>query len=782
MTKRNKTTRKTPTRRRGAKKRSRRRGRWGIWLVAVTLIGLTIYTAFLDYRIRSRFEGRRWALPARVLARPLEIHADKALTPEALIRELKLLRYRKRVSVGAPGDYRRKTNTVLVHTRGFPFSDDHEPARKVRITFRNKRVKSIKEVNSGTDLGLMRLEPVPIANIYPNHNEDRMLVRLADVPPTLLTALIAVEDRRFYEHHGIDFIALGRALLANLKAGRTVQGGSTLTQQLVKNYFLTNERTLWRKFTEAIMAVLLEWHYSKDEILQAYLNEVYLGQEGRRAIHGFALASQFYFAKRLNDLSNDRLALLVALIRGPSYYEPRRHPERAKARRDLVVGMLEGQGHMNATQAARARNRPLGVTDKAPSGATPFPGFVQLVRRQLQAYYRDEDLRSEGLVIFTTLDPLIQLATEQALEKRLGQLERQRGLAQGALQSAVIVSDVENGEILALVGGRDVRFAGYNRALDARRPVGSLIKPVIYLTALAQSDHYTFTTPLDDSPLRVELANGQVWAPQNDDQTYHGQVMLRDALVHSYNVPTAKLGLDLGVDEVAENLRRLSLLQRSVVPYPSLLLGAVDLSPLEVSQLYQTFAAGGYRVPLSAIRAVMDRQAQRLQRYPLRVRQVADASAVYLLNGALHEVTRQGTAKRLAKALPETLRVAGKTGTTDGLRDSWFAGFSGEHLAVVWIGRDDNRSTGLSGATGALPVWADIMRGVSTRSLHINQPENVEWQLVDGSSGLLADDACAGAQWMPFIKGTGPEGWAPCAKRLGTTFKRTFKWFKGLLH
>jgi penicillin-binding protein 1B len=382
-------------------------------------------------------------------------------------------------------------------------------------------------------------------------------------------------------------------------------------------------------------------------------------------------------------------------------------------------------------------------------------------------------------MIFTTLDPLIQITSEQAMKARLDKLEAARDLAQHEMQAAVVVANVDNGEVLALVGGRDPRLPGYNRALDARRPVGSLIKPVVFLTALSQPEHYTLATHLDDVPLSVRLSDDQLWSPQNYDRKAHGQVMLRDALVQSYNLSTARLGLAVGIDDVARNLRTLGL-QRSVPVYPSLLLGAVEMSPLEVGQIYQTIASGGYRVPLRAIREVMNWQGVPLQRYPLNIEQVLDPSAAYLLTAALHEVTQQGTAKSLKALLRQDLQVAGKTGTTNGLRDSWFAGYSGEHLTVVWVGRDNNQPTGLSGATGALPVWGDIMRAISRQSLNMTVPANVEWKLIDPSSGLLADDYCMGAQWIPFIDGTAPKAHAQCGRASAQPAKRTWKWLHDL--
>lgn len=742
------------------------------------VVGLA-YTVYLDFQLRGHFEGRRWSLPARVFARPLEVFDAKPLGPAQLERELGLLHYRRVAQPREPGQYRRDGDTLVMHTRGFRFADKREPARAVEIQFANNSVRAIRNRADNASLGLMRLEPVPIANFYPQHNEDRILVRLQDTPQLLIDALLSVEDRRFYTHHGVNPASIARALVANLKAGKAVQGGSTITQQLIKNFYLSNDRSLWRKANEAIMAVLLDFHYSKDEILEAYLNEIYLGQDGERSVHGVGLASQFYFQRSLQELKPEQIALLVALVKGASYYDPRRHPQRARERRDLVLDQMQSQGFLSAQQTREAKGKALGVSENKPTGISPFPAFLQLVREQLRRDYRDEDLHSEGLFIFTTFDPLVQLQAEQAVTRRLSALERTRGLPAQSLQAAVVVSTVEQGEVLAMLGGRDARYAGFNRALDARRPIGSLVKPAVYLTALEQPEHYSLVTQLDDSALTLKQRGGRQWTPMNYDHEYHSPVSLLDGLVNSYNISTARLGLALGLDKVVANLHALGL-QRPIDAYPSVLLGALDLSPMEVTQMYQTFAAGGYRTPLRAIREVMNRQGEVLQRYPLALEQKADPAAVYLLTTALHEVTTRGTARALQSLLPADLQVAGKTGTTDDLRDSWFAGYSADHTAVVWIGRDDNQPIGLTGASGALLVWSDILRGLGTRGLQPGHPDNVEWVLIDPVSALRAESFCEGAQWVPFIRGSAPRERAPCTRGVGGALKRGANWFKGL--
>jgi penicillin-binding protein 1B len=728
---------------------------------------MAAYVLYLDHQVRSQFEGKRWALPAHVYARPLELFPNQALSQAQFLAELKLLGYRPVSRPTTAGSYTQLGGAFVLVTRPFQFWDGSEPSRQLRLEFGDGHLLGIWQAQSGDAVDLVRLEPALIGNIYPTHagsakNEDRVLVKRSEVPPLLIDALLAVEDREFYSHHGISPRSIVRAMLANLRAGRTVQGGSTLTQQLVKNFFLSNERTLWRKFNEAIMALLLEWHYAKDEILEAYLNEIYLGQDGRRAIHGFGLASQFYFGQSLQQLQPQQIALLVALVKGPSYYDPRRQPLRARQRRDLVLELLARQGKLTPAQLAQASAQPLRVVAQNSTRVSRVPAFIDLVRRQLRRDYSETDLSSEGLRIFTTLDPVTQGKAEQALSLQLDQLQRQG--ADADLQGASVVVDVDNGEVLAVVGGRDPRFAGFNRALDAVRPVGSLIKPAVYLTALQQPQRYTLASLLDDSPLTVDLGGDNLWQPQNFDHQSHGeqdQVLLYDALAHSYNLATARLGLELGVPAVIETLQGLGI-QRPVADYPATLLGAVSFSPLEVAQMYDTLAAGGFRTPLRSIRAVLTAQGQPLQRYPLSVTPAFAGQTVFLVNSALRAVVAEGTGRSVQSRLPPGLVVAGKTGTTDDLRDSWFAGFSDNRLAVVWLGLDDNRPAGLTGARGALRVWGDLMARLPQRSLSTQPPAGIALHWIDRRTGLRVEVNCPHGLSLPFIEGSAPEQVTSC--------------------
>ena len=738
------------------------------------LAGFAAYVAYLDHSIRTQFEGKRWALPARVYAAPLELYPGKKISAAQLSTELAALNYRYG-ALDEPGSYARDPSRIDLRSRQFVFWDGEQPSLRLRVSFSGDRIDQLENLDTGKAIPLTRLDPLLIGGIYPAHNEDRILVKLDEVPRVLIQALITVEDRKFYEHYGVDPRAIVRALLANLRAAEAVQGGSTLTQQLVKNFYLSSERTLRRKATEAIMALLLDAHYSKDEILEAYINEIYLGQDGNRAIHGFGLAAQFYFERPLQQLTLTQAALLVGLVKGPSYYDPRRHPKRALARRNLVLAELAKQDVITNDELLRAKTALLDVTPRAPVGTSAYPAFLNLVHRQLRSDYSEDDLRSEGLRIFTTLDPRVQRAAQQALSTRLAALENQRHIPQDALEGAVVVTSGENGEVLAVVGGRRPGYEGFNRALDAVRQVGSLLKPAIYLTALSRPDKYTLATRLDDSPLVWSEPGANEWAPQNYDKQFHGEVPLRTALAESYNVAAARLGLELGLPAIIETAQHLGI-ERALPPYGSTLLGAVGLTPLEVTQMYQTLSSGGFRTRLRAIREVLTPNGLPLKRYSLAVTQTVDPAATYLVTTALQEVVQHGTATGLRTYLPADLNVAGKTGTTDDLRDSWFAGFTGDKLAVVWVGRDDNQPTGLTGASGALTVWGDMMAMLDPEALAPPMPETIELVRIDPETGLRADTGCDGAVEIPFIRGSAPTETAPCGSGSpGATIKNWFR-------
>ena len=745
-----------------------------LWSLLIFGFLFCSYVGYQDYTVRKLFEGKRWSIPAYVYANPDEFYAGYSIGAAEFEQRLINLRYRKDARLTSEGSYHRSGDRIELKSRHFRFWDQAQPSQSVALQFSGATITQLTNLANHSPLALLRLDPIRIGSFYPAHKEDRILIQLDQVPDALINGLMATEDRDFYHHFGISVRGIARAMWANLRSGKMVQGGSTITQQLVKNLYLSPERSLRRKVHEAIIALILEFRYSKDQILEAYLNEIYLGQDGARAIHGFGLASQFYFNRSLDDLKLHHIALLVAQVRGPGFYNPRSHPEAARKRRDLVLTSMHQQGAITKKQASAAAQKGLDVSRHPHYSANRFPAFIDLVRRQLSEEYREKDLTSEGLKIFTTLEMPQQQALEKSVTSTLKQLEKRRRV--NKLQSSAVVTRREGGEVVALVGGRDLRLDGFNRALDMTRQVGSVIKPVIYLTALSEPQRYTITTPISDRPVNLKGANGKVWSPQNADRKSHGLVPLHTALERSYNQAAVHLGMDLGLARVVKTVREMGV-SRSIKLYPSLLLGAVPMTPLELTQLYQTLAGDGFATPLRAIRAVISGDSRPLRRYPLTVRQTVDPAAVYITNTILQQVMRRGTGRSVYSMIPKTLNVAGKTGTTNRGRDSWFAGFSGDYLSVVWVGRDDNKPTGLTGSSGALKVWGSFMKKVSRQPVDLIAPESVETIWIDPRSGLRGDKNCPGAVQYPYIKGSAPSRYSLCVKR-GNGSSDSRSWFQ----
>jgi penicillin-binding protein 1B len=725
------------------------------WLALGFAVGfLGPYLVWLDSQIRVRFDDLSWDLPSRVYARSLQLAPGTPMSAQVLRLELAATRYVRSEDAAAPGSYTEKAGHFTIARRAFADADGREPARRIAVTLAANQVAALADADSGAELATARFEPARIATLYGAEQEERRVVKLEQLPPLLVAGLQAVEDRDFKHHHGIAMGAILRAAFADAVAGRVVQGGSTLTQQLVKNLFLDRGQRITRKLNEALLSLLIEARYDKHRILEAYVNEVFLGQQGSQAVHGFAAASEFYFGREVRDLRSAEIALLVGLVRGPSLYDPRRHAELSLARRNLVLNQFYETGLIDDATLASARAAPLGVPDAPGLPRNQAPAFLDLVRTQLQRDYPADELQRAGLSIYTTLAPSTQSLAEQALTQTLDAL----GKRQPELQGAMVVTGARDGEVQALIGSRDPADPGFDRALEAQRPIGSLIKPFVYLVALAQPQKYSLASMLDDAPVDLPQPNGTHWTPQNDDHEAHGRVALVDALAHSYNLATVHLGVELGVEKVRGLLESFGLAQ--VNPNPSLLLGAVDLSPLNVAQMYQYFAADGHALPLRALRGVLDAQGRPLAHYVVKPGSGGYVQPARLINYAMQQVARYGTAHAIGERLGE-LHAAGKTGTSDSQRDSWFAGFTGSQLAVAWIGRDDNKPTGLWGATGALQAWIALFRDLPSAPLVPSQ-DGLELAWVDAQSGERTQAECQGARQLPFVAGHLPAGSEHC--------------------
>lgn len=717
-------------------------------------VAFVLWVIRLDQQIIAEFGGRRWTEPSRVYAAPRVLLPGMTLSVEDVARELEALRYRRVQRMPRPGEFFVRDSELFLYTRRAQFTDGMREPLAARVQFRGETIATLATV-SGQALQRVRLDPPIIGSLFPVHGEDRLIVRPDEVPRELAAAIKAIEDRDFDHHSGVDYGAVARALWVNFRSGEIEQGASTLTQQLVKNFFLDGRRTWSRKLKEAIMAQRLEAHYDKREILTAYVNEIYLGQDGARAIHGFGLAAQYYFGRALDELEPEQIALLVGMVRGPSLYDPRRNPARALERRNYVLAELQKQKVFDEPTVAAARAKPLGLAnDSDTSGRTYYPAFLDLVRRQLVARGFTGETAATGHAVFTTLDPQVQRLAERALTTELDRLAKsskkvgknKKKPATPALEGVVIVAKPATGDVVALVGGRNTTLAGFNRALDARRPIGSLIKPFVYLTAI-ESGRYHAASIIEDVPLVIKTSRNTDWEPQNFDKTFHGPVPMVRALAESMNAAAVSVALDVGVDSVAQTLYQFGL-GRKPKPIPALALGAVDASPFEVAQLYAVLANNGMHHPLRGIQAMTDRSrvgppgSQRASEFAFAKRRVAPYDSVYAVDDMLVAVMEHGTGRGGRAQLPPELTVAGKSGTSSGYRDSWFAGFSGEHLVVVWVGADSNEPTGLTGSSGALGVWAAVMRELKTQSWQPTLPPGFERRQIDRLGGEMMTLDC----------------------------------------
>ncbi|HEY1892483.1 MAG TPA: penicillin-binding protein 1B [Steroidobacteraceae bacterium] len=750
----------------------------------MVLVGLVVggaYIYYLNLLVTHQFEGLRWTLPAHVYAAPMDLYAGLPLSEPQLEHELQRLSYHGVTDLEQPGTYRATDNRVDVALRAVQFADGSRPATVLSIFFGPTGIQDLRD-SSNRQVPVTRLDPLLIGSLFPVDGVDRIVVTPQEVPPLLPAALKAVEDRTFDTNRGVDPFAMLRALWVDLRSHRIEEGGSTLTQQLVKSYFLTNRQTLGRKVREAIMAISLASHFSKDDLMNAYINEIFLGQDGNRSIHGFGLASEFYFGKPLSELDLPQVATLVAIVRGPTYYDPRSHAPRTLARRNLVLQILARQGVVKPEQAQVAQQQPLGVTIGA-SGAY-YPAYLDLVRRTLRSDYPEKELTEAGLSVYTSLQPRVQELAEQSLDAQLQVLDKRHHRHDAKLEGAVVVTSPQSGDVLAIVGGRNVDFDGFNRALDANRSIGSLIKPFVYLTAL-ETGRYNAATVIQDQPVSIKLANGRYWRPENFTRRNYGPVPVVRALAESLNDATVGVGMDIGLDKISGTLQRFGL-QRAPDQVPAMLLGAIDIPPLEVAQIYNGLADGGFRTPLRAVRAVVSADDKPLKAFPLQVTQVASSADVYEVESMMEQVMTHGTGVPALRILPPGLTTAGKSGTSSQDRDSWFAGFSGGELAVVWVGYDHYQPTGLTGSEGALPVWAHLMAGLGTTSLEMPAPEGVTDTWIDYLTGLGAQPGCAGAIPVQVALPTGtqvpPMPGCGSGTTAGTLLDRAGKLLHRLVH
>jgi len=744
--------------------------------ILVALVGVFAWRsiASLEERVEARFQGRLFAVPSRVYSRPLELRLGLDIVRTHLRERLERMGYV--AAIGGrrtlrPGEYRQTPGLLQIHRRASRLPDRNDASRLFSLRLDGPRIAAVRD-QANELLPSAMLEPEIIAQFHGADRADRKLEALADVPKVLVDAIIAIEDQSFFEHGGVHLWRIAGAMLANLRAGHVVQGGSTLTQQLVKNFYLTHERTLTRKATEVLMALLLERNHTKREILEAYLNEVYMGQRGSVAIHGVGEASQHYFGKQVGELTLPEAALLAGLIKGPNLYSPYKHPEAARKRRDLVLSVLREQEKIDRDAYESALVADLGVRDVyVDEDVAPY--FVEELRQDLSERYGEELLQSEGMAIYSTLDAELQRAANAAVTKQLERLEKDYPKLRrpsSPLQAAVVALSPKSGEILALVGGRDYQLSQFDRASQAHRQPGSAFKPIVLLAALARRDgepRFTLLSKLEDEQFTLKLPTG-VWQPVNYDGEYRGSVTVREAIEQSLNVPVAKLGIAIGPERIVETARMLGITS-TLAPVPSISLGSFEVTVMEASRAYAAFAASGTLPTLRSYTDVVQADGRVLEQRTREGEKVFDPAEIYLVTSALEGVVDRGTGASL-RALGFRGDIAGKTGTSSDFRDAWFIGYTPEIVIAVWVGFDDGQSVRVTGAVAALPIFADVLevaRGKAPAE-EFSVPTGVESVDVDPSSGLRAGFLCGGTREV-FLRGTAPEEACGLFRGFGTT-------------
>ena len=702
-------------------------------MIVAGAAALAGYVYILDKEVQTKFSGEKWQLPVWIYSRPLELHRNQKISLKQLENELVTLNYRKVYDPQNPGEYAVEGNNVVIIKRPFRFYDGDEKERALFLQFANDRIQTLKDAKTGATLAAARMDPIILDRITMGNEEDRIKITLQDVNEKLIPILTTIEDRDFYDHFGIKPTSIARAMIANIRAGRNVQGGSTLTQQLVKNFYLTSERSLSRKIKEALMSLIVEYRYSKNEILEAYLNEIYLGQNGSNGVYGFGLASYFYFGLPVRELDVGQISTLVAIIRGPSYYDPWRHKERTRERRDLILKKLLDEDIITPAEYDNYASQDIEVLARGKAIYGKTPAYVDLVKREIREKMGDEILKVSGLKVFTSFDPNAQRAAENAVEKIGAEFKKRYP----EIQIAFAIANWHKGEVIGLVGGRDYATKGmFNRAIDAHRPIGSTIKPIVYLTGFAEKN-YQLSTVIDDSSLTVHYGK-QEWRPRNFDHKYHGKVFLRDALAKSLNIPAVRVGVDVKIKNVIKNLQAVGV-DQELQAYPSLLLGTVEMSPLEMTQMFSVFASQGYYKPLTSIRAIVDKNDELIYRENEDAKRIFNAQDTYLLTQGLINVVKSGTARSLNSILPN-VNIAGKTGTTDDGKDSWFAGYDNDDVFAVWVGTDDNKPTGYTGSSGALKVFNSYVQERGASSISIAVPKGIANQRFNRFGNPIEND------------------------------------------
>jgi len=723
-----------------------------ISISVVVVIALIAALALYVYKQSvGKFEIRRLSLPTRIFTDFTPLHGGVVLGPDDLAEKLNRLGYRQASALSQAGDYVPGSSQIDIYTRSFTHPTGQYPSQPVRVAFKSGSIASVVSLKGASPIDNAALEPELLTSILSDQLENRRPVTLDQVPKSLQDAVVATEDVRFWHHPGVDPIGLFRALFRNVRAGGVTEGGSTLTQQLVKNYYLTGERTYKRKVTEAFMAVILDAKYSKREILEAYLNDIYLGRNRSISILGVGEAARFYFGKPVSEITLPEAALLAGLIRSPNNYSPFVRPDLAMQRRSTVLGLMLNQkkitrAEYDAAMATKLPPRPF----RQRSGLSSIPYYVDRVLQEMSRDYGIKDVKGRGLQIYTAIDLNAQDTAARSIEAGLSALEKgsKRLRRPGQpLQGAIINVDVPTGEIRALIGGRNYDLNQFNRALNSKRQIGSLVKPFVYATAFEpslSSQNITPATLVSDTRFVLKRKFSADWSPRNYEDVYHQTVTVAEALEQSLNSASVRIGLACGLDPIARTAHTLGVVSDIDTKNPSMLLGAVDLAPIEMADAYSTIARLGSRVPLHAVKFVTDDKGRKVSAGDeINPVQVFPARDTYMLVTVMKGVVDRGTAG-VARSMGFRLVAAGKTGTTNDKRDAWFIGFTPKALTLTWLGFDDNAPTGLSGGTGAVPIWTRFMQATMAGQPNVDfaPPEGVVMAQIDETSGGLAVPNC----------------------------------------
>lgn len=738
-----------------------------IAFIGVLILGSYIF--HLSKEIDAKFsKSHKWDIPSRIFSDATYYYPGINIDPVKLKARLNRLAYRDTGSeIKGPGDYSINNSRIDIYLHDFEYPLEDFTGYPVRININENKITDIVGLNTEEKLATLKIEPELIATVFSDNMEDRTLVTLQETPQHLLEAIITIEDERFFKHAGVDVIAIARAAIKDILALGIVQGGSTLTQQLVKNYFLTDQRTMLRKVKEAIIALILESKYSKAEILEAYINEIYLGQRGSSSVSGVGEAAKLYFAKNVDQLTLGESALLAGMIQAPNRYNPFTKKQQAANRRNLVLNKLYKHNLISKNEFEKALTEPI-ITPVKATKTNLAPYFIDFVKFQLANLYSDNILKTQGLKIFTTLDMYEQLTGEQIVRTELDRLEKDYASRlpkdhKDELQAALVSIQPQTGYIRTMIGGKNYIKSQFNRITQALRQPGSTFKPFVYLTAFDPKRTHNLYAPasiIEDTSFDIE-AGGKNWSPKNYDKLEHGPVSLRQALTKSYNIATAKLALNISLDAIVKTARDCGITSE-LMAVPSISLGSFEVTPLEMAAAYTIFPNGGIRVEPISIINVVTKDREMLERKTIEMKRVFDPEPVYLVNSILKDVVDHGTGAGSRK-YGFTGIAGGKTGTTSNYRDSWFVGFTPDYLALAWVGYDDNEITNLSGASGALPIWSKFMKQVvGENTKDFTSPKNIVLVKVHKQTGLLASPRCSGDNiFEAFIEGTEPDKHCP---------------------